>query len=505
MPEATFQRAVYPLAWLAERAHLVPDLDKNELRTTAQAGLRYALRIQHPNGSFDQAFPFEQSFGATAFLVHPLLASYKILHSHFTTKEHATLERALRQATDFLVRHDERHSHIANHLAGAVLSLYTAGDFFDAPRYRQRGQDILARILGHQSAEGWFLEYEGADPGYQTLCLYYLAEIYQRWPTPELEAALARAIDFLAWFAHPDGTFGGEYGSRRTAIYYPGGIARLSQQFPAAAALTAAMLAATDAQHTTTLYDIDMGNLAPLLSTYLPVLEADLSALCAAPPLPWQTTTARDFPQAGLYIRSTEHYYAVFGASNGGVLKVFDKMQRRIIYDDGGYAGLTERGQTITTQITAFDNRPHLTEDSLTLQTSFYAMLHAAPTPARFVALRVLNLTAMRSIPLGNLVKRALVRLLISGKARVPLRLTRRITWHADHIILHDRLEITGSLRLRALACGVRFTGIHMASANYFARPIAPRAVHTIDVETLNQQHTIETEQVIGHANSRHS
>ena len=93
-------------------------------------------------------------------------------------------------------------------------------------------------------------------------------------PDPAFKSALGRAVEFLSWFVHPDGSFGGEYGSRRTAVYYPGGIALLADEFPLAAAMTSRMMASISQGHTVTLHDIDIGNLAPLLQSSLLALDA---------------------------------------------------------------------------------------------------------------------------------------------------------------------------------------------------------------------------------------
>jgi len=37
----------------------------------------------------------------------------------------------------------------------------------------------VQQIYDHQSREGWYEEYGGADPGYQTLCTFYLARLWQ--------------------------------------------------------------------------------------------------------------------------------------------------------------------------------------------------------------------------------------------------------------------------------------------------------------------------------------
>ena len=55
------------------------------------------------------------------------------------------------------------------------------------------GTSRLARCLEWQHAEGWFPEYEGADLGYQSLTIAFLAAFAAEVPTPGLESALARA------------------------------------------------------------------------------------------------------------------------------------------------------------------------------------------------------------------------------------------------------------------------------------------------------------------------
>ena len=469
-PEATYQRAVYPLAWLLEQSKTSNLKQKAVLVEAIRAGLMFSCRIQHKDGSFDQAFPHEHSYGATAFLLHPLLEAYRSVRDGWSAARQMDIESGLCRAADFLCSHDEAHGLISNHLAGAVLSLLASADFFHAPRYEQRAAELLVHILAHQSPEGWFVEYDGADPGYQTLCLYYLGQVYHLRPDPVLRDALAKAVDFLAWFIHPDGTFGGEYGSRRTAIYYPGGLARLAGEFPLAASMTRFMLKSIAEGQTITAADVDMGNLVPLLSNYALALESRWTDEKPLLPLPYeQADASHDFPQAGLFIRSSKRYYALVGASNGGVLKVYDRKKRTILWNDGGYAGQTVRGAWITTQMTDLSRPVAADRREIRIEGPFYAMLHSIQTPVQFVILRLLNLTVMRNLWLGNVIKRLLVSMLISSKKVVPLHLTRIIHFDAESITVTDQLR--GRLELRWLAFGRPFVAIHMASANYFENP----------------------------------
>ena len=84
----------------------------------------------------------------------------------------------------------------------------------------KKAELLLDRIINNQSEEGWFREYEGADPGYQTLCLHYLVDAHLKSRALNLSEPIAKSIRFLQYFAHPDGSFGGHYGSRCTRFYY---------------------------------------------------------------------------------------------------------------------------------------------------------------------------------------------------------------------------------------------------------------------------------------------
>jgi hypothetical protein len=379
-----------------------------------------------------------------------------------------TIENCLQRAADFLCRHSEQHGRISNHLAGASLSLGAAAEYFSEPRFKEKSDEIIEQMIGSQSVEGWFPEYEGCDPGYQTLCLYYLARLYRLRADSRLKAALERAVEFLSWFAHPDGTFGGEYGSRRTAIFYPGGLAILACEIPMAGRLLSFMLDSLTDGRTVSLDDVDTPNIAPLLENYLTVLDVGtVDPKEEGTPLPCRSDAARrDFSEAGIYIRGTPRYFALFGASNGGVIKVFDRNRKKAIYNDGGYVGQTSLGEYITTQLTDVGRPCKLTENTIRVETAFYSLPRSSPTPATFVLLRLLNLTIMRSIRLGNYIKKFLVVLLITQKRSKSLKLTRTLEFGPETIRMTDR--ISGRLRLRWIEHGRPFVAIHMASAQYF-------------------------------------
>ena len=490
-PEATFQRLVLPLA-IVYRDPQSRFCGRPEVLEAVKAGLACATRLQHTNGSFDQAFPFEQSYGATAFLLYPLLEAARQVEAELTAGERSAIEQTTRRAAGFLCQHGERHGIISNHLAGAALSLVVAGDRYGGPRFDAAASQLVDGLLDRQSPEGWFPEYGGADPGYQTLSLDYLSLLAEHRPSARLSLALDRAVEFLSWFVQPDNTFGGVYGSRRTSLVYLAGLARLSNRNPTAAAMCHALGGAMAKGDIAGPATMDAGNLAPLLTSTaaaLPLLRPDAGDLAA---LPCSRHHAhQDFPAAGLSVRSGPAYFMVCGTANGGTVTVFSRPQHRLILDDAGYVGATSDDVRLTTQTTP--TRTTVDATSIEVAAPFVRMPTALPTPGRFILLRIANLTLMRHVAVGNWIKRRLVNLLMRHSGDSSLRLVRRVTCDEQGVVITDRIDNPQGLRLKWMKGGQTFSSIHMASAGYFhaARLGTARPPVIVDVERLARERTI--------------
>ncbi len=61
----------------------------------------------------------------------------------------------------------------------------------------------------------------GVIHGYLTATISFLAKYFQKSQDPSVVDPLKVAIAFAGHFIHPDGSFGGEYGSRATFHFYP--------------------------------------------------------------------------------------------------------------------------------------------------------------------------------------------------------------------------------------------------------------------------------------------
>lgn len=484
-PEATFQRNLANLAWYSENEVNLPN--RQMIKDAVIAGLRYTAHIQHRDGSFDQAYPNERSFGATGFLLPDLIKAYVNTSERCSHEDKELIESMLRRASDFLCRNNEQHGLISNHLAGAALGLRLSFDLFQEQKYKDKYEQLVAFILKNQSSEGWFPEYGGADPGYQTLCMHYLSQIYRLAPSQELKNGLQSSLDFLQFFIHPDGSFGGEYGSRRTEIYYPGGIALLADEFPLAASIDRFMRDSIEEQTTVSLVDIDMGNIAPLLSSSIQALE-NIYHTRPAGKLPFESERViKEFKKAGIILVGNPCYYSILSASNGGVLKIFNKKTRRLIEDDCGALAETSNGLLISTQSTKMNRLFSFERLIYKGKSNFSVVNYQKSTPFNYLILRLLNLSVMRIRFFNEIIKKFMVSWLIRTDNRIPLVRERKIVFRGHQVSIHDQYILLGKLRLKSISHAGKFNSIHMASSRYFSGWTIDGHLQPLDHLTLIQ------------------
>ena len=125
-------------------------------------GFDYWAKIQRKSGDFDEAYPYEHSLAATAFTSFYLSEAFLLLDGHLPASSSDRFRAALEQAGNWLCAHDEKHGFLSNHMSAAAAALAHAHRICGHSRFEDRGRHFLAKILDHQSDEGWYEE--GEDP-----------------------------------------------------------------------------------------------------------------------------------------------------------------------------------------------------------------------------------------------------------------------------------------------------------------------------------------------------
>lgn len=469
-PEATYQRNIYLIAWYIQNKKKLKKNEYLHLIQTIEFGLEYLIKIQKVDGSFDQAFPNERSYAATAFILNSILSTLEITENLLSLHIKKLILSSLKKSANFLLRHNEKHGKISNHLAGAALALLKCSFKFNNLDFKNKSLEILSNLINIQSKEGWFPEYENADPGYQSLCTEFLIQISFLIKVPKLENCITKSIKFLSYFIHPDGSFSGEYGSRRTQIYYPGGIALKSKENGLASKMTTFMLKSILNKNTISLNNVDIGNVAAvgssliLLHKSLPDIKQNSNKIT----LPFKSKNLfKVFYEANIIIKSNSNYHLICGITNGGTLKIFNKNSKKTIFDDGGYFGKANF-KNISTQY--FNKLPNLKlfKNKFSFNSNFYLYEQITPSPLKFLFLRVLNLTIMRNIFIGNLIKKVLVKLLIKNNQKLPIKLKRSVYVKNKQIEIIDEITKDKNYKISNLCFGIPFVSIHMASSKYY-------------------------------------
>jgi len=469
----TYQGVAHGLARLCAAGLLPEWLDEAAALRRIDACVVGAAAIRRRDGSWEEAFPHEGSFCVTALVTYDLLCATALVGERIPPATRARWLDTVRPGIAFLTRHDEGHAFISNHLATAAAALArwaTLAGPDDGARARARS--LWTRILAQQSDEGWFREYDGADPGYQSLAMTYLADLALVEPEWGVDVALARGWSFLSHCVHPDGSFGGLYGSRNTRLWHPGGAEAMAATCPPAAALARRLRQSIAERRVVALDAIDEPNLAPMFNGYCwaadlarrNTLPAEGTLLPCEEPAPFRRT----FSAAGLTVVNHAAHYTVVGWRKGGVVchGPKDGSPARVDAGAAGRCGAT----WYSTQAADCEVTPEQDDDlALVVTARFTAMHHELPSPFQMAVLRLLAATVMRWRPLSELIKRLLVRRLITGRRRLSLRNRRSIRWGDVPTISDATLGSPPRGWTPAPEMG-SFSAIHMASQGYWQR-----------------------------------
>lgn len=429
-----------------------------------------AAKLTRSEGSLEEALPNEGSFCVTALVAFDLLVTFDLLKDQVDEATRKSWKEIIRPMIDYLLVAEETHAIISNHLATAVAALVRWHRLTGDVHAETRGRGLLDRILQSQSQEGWFLEYQGADPGYQSLCTGYLTDVHLLRPDWQLLKPLRSSIQFLWHFAHPDGSFGGLYGSRCTRFYYPAGILALAEYIPEAAALAAFMSSSIADQRVVTLSSIDEPNLIPTFNSYCwAAALASQPAQAHPTPPPALPALLRKplrlhFDQAGLLVDRGDEHYSVIATGKGGVVYHFASGKPAMI--DAGVVVRNPKGKLGSSQGRSQIEWKEV-EGTLTIIAGILPMPKQRPGPWQFIALRLLCVTIFRFPILRELVKQALVRLLITDSVPWPLQNRRTIRFGRELVVQDETQLRSGYEVVEAVHA---FVPIHMASQGYWQR-----------------------------------
>ncbi|HEX8186404.1 MAG TPA: hypothetical protein VF747_16685 [Blastocatellia bacterium] len=446
---------------------------QQSIKSWVEAGILYAARSAHGDGSCDDYFPYERAGGAAAFSLLACIESYDILK----LKNDSAL-RFFEKRADWLARHHES-GRLSNHQALIALCLELLGRAMQTSRWKEAARQRTERVLEWQSDEGWFQEYEGCDPGYHTLTVSCLARLYQLTSAPNLKDALARAVRVAALFAHPDGSYGGEYGSRNTYNFFPHGFELVGAWMPEALSINDRFLAGL-ASGLAPCYADDhiVGHHAwNYLLAYRDFIEE-------RPPLTKRPGGRQWLKQAGLLVDRRSNTELYISLNKGGVFKLF--RDDKLITSDTQLSVQVRDGAFVRTAVGHLvdDYRVAVGEDEISISGSLGWAKHKQMTTINLVISRLVMLSAGRFFP--NLIRRLLQKMLITGKKPAPFTFSRLLKWKGDGWSIIDELQAKDWNDVIAAGVGCDQTSIYVVMSRTFQKSqLQPWLDLTDDVRAL--------------------
>ena len=486
-PSGMAQEFVLPLA-LAYSIDIPgnPYYQQASIKEWVEVGILYAATNAHSDGSCDDYFPFERAGGAAAFSLLACLDAYKIVGL-----ENPTALAFFEKRADWLAGHQES-GRLSNHQALIALCLELTGQALGLDRWNKRAADRLSQVLSWQTEEGWFWEYEGCDPGYLTLTISILARIDQINPSSELTKALAEAVAFAAHFIHPDGSFGGEYGSRNTYNFFPHGFELVGRLIPEALAINDLFLKGLREGRGPCYADDHI--IGHHTWNYLLAWQDFVPDRPEAPDIEQGRTY---FPIAKLLVERRGDTTLYAALNKGGVFKAFCGDTQ--VCSDTQFSVQT-KGMPVRNAVGHLvdEYSANIGEDAITVEGSLGWAKQTRMTTVNLIGLRGVMYTVGRFSP--NLIRRLLQRMLITGKKMAPYTFKRSFVWKGDALTVEDELNAETWKNVAGAALGVDQTSIYVVMSRTFqAAQMQPWQDLTSEVQNLKTGEPLKLSRQISH------
>ncbi len=479
-PDAIAQFGTLSLALVW--AHKFPGGEKyyqnEEVKKWVLAGIKYWMKIQHNDGSFDEFYPNERGWaGPTGFLLYAMLKSYELLGIDFPEELKQIFFEAVKRSAWFLATREEPGV-LANHHAMALLPIYQSyfhlkkTDPVFSEKLLEKFNDRLKSFLSYSYDEGWCLEYDGADPGYLSATVSFLSKMQKYMDGSEewgqnIKGVIDRAVEFSSHFFYPNGSYGGTIGSRQTLHFYAHGYELQAKRNP---------LAASCAEFG--LHSLPEGKLVSpeiqddryFLYRIPEFLEAYVDygpRQIGLPPLPHQGQSfEKYFEQAKIFIKNSASHYLVLNLAKGGVLKVYDKQEKKLVFSDDGLVVSRPDGKVFTTQWVGEEYKTEKSGNEFAVSGNLHKIPLKYFNPITMIGFRMFMLLTGWNSKIAEFIKGAIRNLLMTRSSKSKMSFERRFEIRESEVIITNR--VNSKVRISQLRVGGQFASRYVPQSRYF-------------------------------------
>lgn len=440
----------------------------SEILDYIRAALKFWIRIQNPNGSFNEWYPSENSFVVTSFSTYAVSESLLLIKDELPGNESQRVIEALMKAGDWLVSRNE--TRVMNQQTGAAIALFNLYLLTGKTGYRDSSSDKIALLKQRQSDEGWFLEYGGPDIGYLSLAIDYLCKYYSKTADESVRGIIDRSLGFIKYFIQPNLIAGGEYTSRNTEYLIPHGFEILSKSSKDARFVASVVRKSLLSKESfPNLFDDRY--LTYVGYTWLQAFLEAGSALNETVDNEinehFHTPFRKHFEESGLLIINDEHKHLVVNLKKGGAFRLFDKKSGRA-YSDSGI--LVKSENTWFTSGWLADFQGDIKDDTITVSGNMWKVPDKTLTPLSNILLRLFQMTFGRSTAISLWVKERLRDFLITKTKPSNIRYNRKMYFksNGDELLTITDSVLAGAPSISSVAVFANDTHIYVPSSRYY-------------------------------------
>jgi hypothetical protein len=431
------------------------------------AAVRFTLELQHQDGSFDEWYPNERGWGGpTGYVCHTLLEVLDLVGDEIPSVLLHETERSLRKAAAHLGRRDEGDV-LANHYAISILALKGIAKRLNDEQIMQSSERWMVRFRRLISEEGWSLEYDGCDLGYNLGTLNFFADLHKIHPSQDLIDYARKAFLFLSHFAYPDGSWAGSLGSRHTNHSYFFALEYWAHYVPEAHALLHHQRQAIADGIDLAPSDQEDHYLHYRLADSVKALTHFYSRPLSSQQLPYEKKEFRDvdFPHAGFRIEKRGSAILWVALRRGGAYRLYSLDSKKALCIDNGCLLQTNDKQLFTSlwqDSTALDG-------SLTVKGHLKKIFDKRFTPLTFLTFRMFCFF-MASSMAAYWFKRWIRRSMITNQLSTLCSWSRTFEWDSSTLIVRDKLKWNPRVCPDVFFWGGDFHTRYVPQAQYFTQ-----------------------------------
>lgn len=428
------------------------------------ACLRFTIKIQNSDGSYDEWYPNERGWGGpTGYIVSSLAETYKVLNDKLPDELKHEIRQSLQKSVDFLLLRDE-FDILTNHYAIVLNGITQANEILEDSNTEKSIQLISDKILSLYTQEGWSLEYDGCDLGYNLGTLNFLVDVYKITQDDRILQAAKKCFNFLSYFITPDNQWAANLSSRHTVHNYYYALEFWSYHCPEAQPLLYRLRKAISERHDLLPTDQEDHYIHYRLADYIKAFLNYNSKLIEPLSLPYEQADFKeiDFPESGFFLKKINQALIWISTKRGGALCVYNGNQcvhinNGVLFSDAKnqvYTNLWQSSESISGQ--------------LKIKSKCVKYFDSTFKPSTFILFRSFLLVTGQT-KLAYYIKRLIRKTLITFKAGdLGSTLDRSIVFKNNQIIIQDLLVSKNNIH--QLYCGGNFHTRYVPQGHYFQK-----------------------------------